>query len=359
MAAHFFLWASVALITGLEATYLPQLHEDGIHSIAKRDPCNGFGASPELGVTYRQADCPALQEFLPDGACDYTKRQVHDTQCAFFCQVGTTFEYMTEKPLENTYCRGPRTCMINQDKLVYTGYEWGGSGSWAWAFDHGISGGFNGAANPIMAGPGEIPIADNECGYFTYVGIQKTVCGTLTEAQKHTDENGTYCVDPQTTTGNVCVSDIATSSGNPHSPPQGHTVFVRTDCATREPLDAARQDPVYRRGSARMEAGALDAALQAWVRTSCNVYYKFLFNAFDVRGRGFKDALVGPALDGGDLKRHIQHCGEVTSWGFEYTPNDPDYDWHAWGRTPIGTKSCIGSAVEAVGGTADNCVGSG
>jgi hypothetical protein len=62
------------------------------------------------------------------------------------------------------------------------------------------------------------------------------------------------------------------------------------------------------------------------------------------------------------LQSHIQHCGDVTNWNFQWTPNDANYDWYASGRLPIGTKSCVGSAVVDVGGpnsNAANCVGAG
>ncbi|KAI1640781.1 hypothetical protein F4809DRAFT_637233 [Biscogniauxia mediterranea] len=365
MAGRLSFWALVGLVPGLQATYLPQLRDydssSSSHAIMKRDPCNGLGADYEIGRTYTQVECPALQETMIDGSCDYTKRQTHDTQCAFFCQDTTKFDYMTEQPLDHTYCRGPRTCMINQDKTVYSGWQWSGSDTERWALEQGISGGFNGAVNTVMAGPGSIPIAENECGYFTYIGVQKTVCGTLTRAQKTTDGDGrARCLAPASTTPSVCVSDVRTAGGDPRAPAPatGTTVFVRVDCGTRAPLDGARQDPAYG-DSARMGGAALDAVLQGWVSTSCDVWYKFFFNEFDVRGRGLKDALLGPALDGAGLRDRVNHCGDVTSWGFEYTPNDPNYDWHAWGRTPIGTRSCIGSAVVAVGGSAGNCVGAG
>ncbi|KAI5917745.1 hypothetical protein F4810DRAFT_716141 [Camillea tinctor] len=364
MARCLSFWALIGLVPGLHATYLPQLRDDHASSsqpIVKRDPCNGFGADFEIGKTYTQADCPALQEFDINGDCDYTKNQAYGTECTFFCQKTTEFLYMVEKPLDHTYCRGPRTCMIKQDKPVDTGFQYTGSKEWNWALQNGISGGFDGNTHSIMGGPGEIPIAVDECGYFTYIGVQKSVCGTLTAAVKTIDENNTaHCIGPVTTTSPVCVTDVRKPSDYPNSPLTGQTVFVRIDCGTRMPL-SDRQDPSYAPNSgARLDGPTLDAALQSWVRTRCRVDYKFLFNSFDVRGRGYKDALLGGGSDpGSGLRAAISGCGDVTGWGFEYTPNDPDYDWHAWGRTPIGTKSCVGSAVKKVGGEADGCVGAG
>lgn len=50
------------------------------------DPCNGT-ATFELGKEYYEAECPAINQFLPDGTCDWAMKQTEDTNCSFFCQV--------------------------------------------------------------------------------------------------------------------------------------------------------------------------------------------------------------------------------------------------------------------------------
>ena len=90
----------------------------------------------------------------------------------------------------------------------------------------------------------------------------------------------------------------------------------------------------------------------------CDVSYKFFLDAFEVRGRNFGDAKLG--ANGEGLKKEIDGCGKVTKWKFEWTPDNVKYQWFASGQLPIGTKSCMGRAVQSAGGTsAGNCHGSG
>jgi len=91
---------------------------------------------------------------------------------------------------------------------------------------------------------------------------------------------------------------------------------------------------------------------------SCDVSYNLLFNTFEVRGKNFPDAKLGQ--NGLGLLAQLRGCGVVTSWSFQLTPNDVKYHWYANGRLPIGTRACVGRAVQAAGGTsAGNCVGAG
>ena len=61
------------------------------------------------------------------------------------------------------------------------------------------------------------------------------------------------------------------------------------------------------------------------------------------------------------LQQDIQHCGSISDWTFEPLKDDPQgWQWKATGNLPIGTKSCVGSAVITAGGpTADGCIGAG
>ena len=91
---------------------------------------------------------------------------------------------------------------------------------------------------------------------------------------------------------------------------------------------------------------------------SCDVSYQFFDDYFEIRGKNFDASKLGK--DGGDMKGHIQHCGALTDWKFTLTSKDPTYEWYAHGKLPIGTKSCVGSAVEESGGTSlGNCHGAG
>lgn len=91
---------------------------------------------------------------------------------------------------------------------------------------------------------------------------------------------------------------------------------------------------------------------------SCDVSYQFLDDFFEVRGKNFPDAKLG--ANGEGLKAQISGCGALTDWEFIWTPNDVKYQWYAHGKLPIGTKSCVGSATQAAGGSSSgNCHGAG
>lgn len=94
------------------------------------------------------------------------------------------------------------------------------------------------------------------------------------------------------------------------------------------------------------------------IEDSCDVSYKFIYDGFEVRGKDWPDSKLG--ANGEGLKAQLKGCGALTDWGFEWTPKDVKYQWYAHGRLPIGTKSCVGRAVESAGGSSvGNCAGSG
>ena len=92
---------------------------------------------------------------------------------------------------------------------------------------------------------------------------------------------------------------------------------------------------------------------------TCGVWYKVFFDHFEVYGKDFDPAKLGQ--DGSGLRDNINGCGDLTNWSFEPLTNDANgYQWFAQGNLPIGTKSCVGSAVvSAGGGSADGCTGAG
>ena len=91
---------------------------------------------------------------------------------------------------------------------------------------------------------------------------------------------------------------------------------------------------------------------------NCDVSYKFVYDGVEVRGKNWPDAKLG--ANGEGLKQQLQGCGALTDWGFEWTPNDVKYQWYAHGHLPIGTKNCVGNAVESAGGSSKgNCHGAG
>lgn len=93
-------------------------------------------------------------------------------------------------------------------------------------------------------------------------------------------------------------------------------------------------------------------------KVSCDVSYKFLWDGFEIRGKNLPDAAFG--AEGEGLKKHIRGCGDLTHWKFEWTPKDCCFQWYAAGRLPIGTKACVGRALESAGGNGlGSCHGAG
>lgn len=91
---------------------------------------------------------------------------------------------------------------------------------------------------------------------------------------------------------------------------------------------------------------------------SCDVAYKFLWDGFEIRGKNLPDAKFG--AEGEGLRKELDGCGKVTHYNFERTPDDVKFQWYASGRLPIGTKACVGRALESAGGSGKgSCHGAG
>lgn len=91
---------------------------------------------------------------------------------------------------------------------------------------------------------------------------------------------------------------------------------------------------------------------------TCDVNYKFFYDEFEIRGRYWPDAKLG--IDGQGLLDKLRVCGVVSDWLFKPTPDDCCMQWYAYGKLPIGTRSCVGSAVVAAGGAnSGSCNGAG
>ncbi|KAI9674953.1 MAG: hypothetical protein M1817_001359 [Caeruleum heppii] len=91
---------------------------------------------------------------------------------------------------------------------------------------------------------------------------------------------------------------------------------------------------------------------------SCDISYKFVFNGFEIRGKNWPDAKLGPNGEG--LLEELRGCGAVTNWGFQWTPDDVKFQWFANGQLPFGTRNCVGNAVKSAGGSGvGNCEGPG
>ncbi|KAI1112411.1 hypothetical protein F5Y14DRAFT_422079 [Nemania sp. NC0429] len=324
-------------------------------------------ATFELGKEYHEAECPPINRLLEDGACDWTMKQPDQTKCAYFCQIRTAFYPAQEIPIPNTYCRGPRRCSIPAGRVIQldgSSINAGANDAQISALEHGVSGGFDPGLLPTVAtaGAGEVTIGEGECGYFTWIGTRKEVCGSLTQATRHEpaavpggEPSSPYCQHPATTTPNYCAAEPYYGGALRDPSAYGRTVFVRVDCLSRRALpadDDGQQDPLFSRfPDVALEAEKLDEVLQSWVSTTCTLRDDFFFITFSMRGRGLRDdddEGLGPS--GIRLLHKMQSCrAAVTGWTFDYTPDDNEYDWHASGAVDPFDSKCPGDALLAVG----------
>ncbi|KAL9634583.1 MAG: hypothetical protein Q9164_004009 [Protoblastenia rupestris] len=90
----------------------------------------------------------------------------------------------------------------------------------------------------------------------------------------------------------------------------------------------------------------------------CGSWYKVVLDYFEMKGKDFDRVKMG--VDGEGLKKELQGCGKLTKWHWEYTPDDPNFEWFAKGPLPVGTKTCVERAVVSAGGEGpDGCTSSG
>ncbi|KAK9418565.1 hypothetical protein SUNI508_08053 [Seiridium unicorne] len=268
------------------------------NELTKRNPCDGINASPILYHEYGENDCPATNKFGKDGVCSGHFDVQKD--CSVFCQVRTTFSYGRERPSPKSYCHGPMTCGITETSSTSWAAQAQIPSKWTEAFGFGVT------VKRI-----EIPFD----GTYTNVpggSISETPIGILA--------NIPWCTSPVTTTGNVC--DGAPWKNSDGSV-DGETIFVRKDCGDRRPLPADEQDPVYQKPGVALDRGSIAAMIDSWEEDSCDVAYQFWDDFLEVRGKDTSDNDLG---DGGvNLKNAIGGCGAVTSWTFDYTPDDVKY----------------------------------
>lgn len=87
--------------------------------------------------------------------------------------------------------------------------------------------------------------------------------------------------------------------------------------------------------------------------------YKGIWATFNVYGGGWADFDFGRSSGG--VLAQLKGCGAVTGWNFQYyaSPASDGTEWHAWGKLPIGTRRCVGRAVQSSGGFSGSCGGTG
>ncbi|KAI0803524.1 hypothetical protein GGR55DRAFT_700080 [Xylaria sp. FL0064] len=321
--------------------------------LVRRDPCDGVNASPVLYHEYHEDACPAIHKFDPEkpGQCE----GADDWQnvCRTFCQVRTEFVYGQESPFVGTYCHGPFTCSISTSDTTTITYMGNidVNGELFNALKFGVTGGYSQASAQAVARSFSLQLDQGQCGYFTFVPVKKTYCGTFSHGKLHYVYPDFYYCDSVVNEGNICDEMPWTVDGKA----DGETIFVRTDCATRQPLPLDQQDPVYQRHGVPLDRGLVATMLNTWAQDTCKVDYQFFDDYFEVTGTNWSTDLLGD--NGDNVKNAISHCGSLTSWKFELRS---DNAWFASGKLPIGVKSCVGTQVQNAGGSsAGGCKGAG
>jgi hypothetical protein len=160
----------------------------------------------------------------------------------------------------------------------------------------------------------------------------------------------------------LSVKDVSDSTKGPKDAPDcvgRFTNAVIDGCDGNDPINNPHN---YKFGSTLTTADGWEYKMtplsQQVNEVACDVSYKFFFDGVEVRGKNWPDAKLGTNGDG--LRQQLEGCGALTKWKFEMTPNDCCFQWYASGQLPIGTKACVGRAVQSAGGSGDgNCHGAG
>ncbi|KAI1322582.1 hypothetical protein F5Y16DRAFT_415838 [Xylariaceae sp. FL0255] len=162
--------------------------------------CNIKGQFPLMYHHFTAEDCGG-RHILNGSQFPRTCPGANDpkTGCASFCQKTTTYKYGEEIPFVGTWVKGPRNLRYNSVDEAYT----------------------TRVSYPLE------DLAEGQCGYWTFVPIVKEVCGVYSESEL-TSDGGCGA----TTSTTLC--DIMPTL-NSNGEIQGNTIFVDTDCGSREP----------------------------------------------------------------------------------------------------------------------------
>ncbi|KAI0127316.1 hypothetical protein BJ170DRAFT_624967 [Xylariales sp. AK1849] len=347
-------------------------------AVGKRNPCDGVNYKPILYHDYTETDCPAGFHLQKNGDCDGWHLEANE--CATFCQIielsgvdedffkqvwltdnqGITFFWGTESPFSKSTCHWPLKCSISESDSTSWSISFSGSPKVGKALKVGISGGFSYGQSTAYGRSWEFEPAKDQCGYFTFVPVLKTTCGTLSQAD--------WIYMGNNPDDYICNANVQTNSAycapeawKPNNTPDGVVLFVWTDCTTQLPLPPDHQDPVYNLPGVALPHEVAASTQQAWVENTCvaiegNLSGVYTYD-FTVQGSGFA---LGRIDDNGELLHNrISQCGAgVFSYTFAWTPEDEAHDFRVDGTVrSVSVKSCIGDAITAVGGTTkDQCM---
>jgi hypothetical protein len=223
------------------------------------------GASPNTDYyTNKPGGCPGGLQMTSTGSCPLSFGNSGSTSCQSYCEVKDSFFYGQEVPFsEFSGCREDQECSFTSTKSLSITQTWsfnmgGGLGDIGseddikGAFDFGASYSYSTtqttATGLVLSRPTNNNASD--CGYWTFVPIFWTSCGTLTvspvysQSGQHGSSIATSCMTSKlTNVPNYCnTTPYLTSGGNQ----AGETVFVVVGCNSNLLQPASMQDPIFR-----------------------------------------------------------------------------------------------------------------
>ncbi|KAI0143155.1 hypothetical protein GGR57DRAFT_367253 [Xylariaceae sp. FL1272] len=325
-------------------TTYPQLNGTNVN-ITQPDPCTVYNrSSVKMNYEYTGNDCPARVKFSWQdlGQCQ-ADRNLGDDCLNSFCQVNTTYTYAREVPIMGTYCTGPLKCGVTYDDSVIVERPKSPGVALAAALRRGVSGGWN--ATGVRGAPrfsldAEVP--KDACGYWTFVPIMKTVCGTWSHAPKNVLG---MCGKVVNDVG--CVSQLVPREDGTL---EGETLFINTQCGTNLPLAKKWQDHQYRHEGVALDDSVVARTTKDWQQINCTLEFNLVCDRFNMHGKNWAKSRLGlskrDTADGSRLMRRLRGCGLLTGWYFAYHDDDT---WSAYGNLPLARRNCIGDKLIKLG----------
>ncbi|KAK8038052.1 hypothetical protein PG994_014819 [Apiospora phragmitis] len=232
------------------------------------DPCTSR-TNYKMYHEYLEADCKAPVDYMESipGFCDVTKGVDTIQPCVSFCQVRTTHLYDKEVPWEKSYCGTGANVICSVASGTYMNYE--SDHSYPGMEDvyiRGISGGWLSGSGGVWAAPNlRYYLIPRECGYWTFIPIQKMTCGSTSWAISGQDLNEHKChydkIWESITTEHDCVvQNIQSATGGV----AGVSVFVQVNCGDLTVAPANRQNDAYLCAD-KLSPQDLDKKLQSWM----------------------------------------------------------------------------------------------
>ncbi|KAF6802838.1 hypothetical protein CSOJ01_11310 [Colletotrichum sojae] len=367
------------------------------NAIPGGDPCVNRKQPAIVYHSYYADDCKPNYK-LDEGAMGSGLRTCLDwnttkngLECASFCQERTVFEWAEERPYPNSDCHYPIKCSISEGESTSAGWSISGSPKVGKALKMGISGNYHQNSGVSHSHSFAVELTEElKCGYFTFVPIKKIICGRFSSSEPGMKFQPGEAVLPWCDTRegptpflgarrwwakdeNLCRNEMwQIEDRNGKLIPDGVTIFVYTNCATRTPLAMKYQDDVYSRPGVALPHKVVRDLHDSWIFNTCHLgklgvtkdgkEYKSLY----MTGLGFSDDQIG-GPNGEGLFAGIRKCAngdvinEEFSWFDHGRPEDGPHlrgaAWHVRADLPVDMDGgCVGQVLMDHGGiSVDRC----